>query len=160
MVNGMQFENPQENGMNNKDSFKTVVCPEYDGFILESQGALDDLRVRRDELVALGLNDGKIPTVLLRSQTDYTKAHSLLEGGEQVGPTYPAGSHFMLEAKLSDLEKSREILLGHVNTLQRETDHLLSLALELPPDTRWEFEKVHLSVSNVLSAMRKDINGI
>ena len=66
----------------------------------------------------------------------------------------------MLEAKLSDLKKSREILLGHVNTLQRETDHLLSLALELPPDTRWEFEKVHLSVSNVLSAMRKDINGI
>ncbi len=73
---------------------------------------------------------------------------------------YPAGFHFILEAKLNDLEKAGEILRSHVNTLQRETDRLLSLTIELPPDCRWEFEKVLLSVSNVLSAMRQDINGI
>jgi hypothetical protein len=55
------------------------------------------------------------------------------------------------------LEK-RHILLDHVETLGGEVDRLLSLTLTLPEEARWEFEKVHAGISNVLSAMREDLN--
>ncbi len=60
---------------------------------------------------------------------------------------------------MDDREQARENLLMHVDLLHGETDRLLALVAELPLESRFEFERLHLRIENIVGVMRQELNG-
>ena len=60
---------------------------------------------------------------------------------------------------MDDREQARENLLMHVDLLHGETDRLLALVGELPLESRFEFERLHLRIESIVGVMRQELNG-
>jgi hypothetical protein len=59
---------------------------------------------------------------------------------------------------MDDRERVQQNLLLHVDLLRRETDQLLALVAELPLESRFKFEKLHLHIENIVGVMRQELN--
>jgi hypothetical protein len=68
----------QEIDMGTKFAFKTAICLEYEQLLFESMKALNDFKIRRDELHDYGQNGHEAMDDLIRLREDYQQAYAKL----------------------------------------------------------------------------------
>jgi hypothetical protein len=65
--------------MKPENSFKTAICTDYETLLYACQKALENWRVRREEVATLGYASKTTADQLVRLQADYARAYSHLE---------------------------------------------------------------------------------
>jgi hypothetical protein len=68
--------------MHQEHSFKTAACSDYERLLATSQKALENWRVRREQVAISGLTGRQVAAELLSLQADFAKAYSRLEKHE------------------------------------------------------------------------------
>jgi hypothetical protein len=72
--------------MDNKHSFETAICAEYEQLLLNCQNALEIWTERREEAWRSGLRGKELGAELLRLQADFARAYTFLQNHTRICP--------------------------------------------------------------------------